>query len=88
VAVVTLAGALADARGRVSGYLSKALLRRSRPQVDLSDDMRAELERRLALTAVEQPDDPAFRDLPALDHLGLLVLFIGSGIAAYVLQMP
>jgi hypothetical protein len=54
--------------------------------VDLSDDMRAELERRLALTAVEQPDDPAFRDLPAMDHLWLLVLLIGACVAAYVLQ--
>jgi hypothetical protein len=39
-----------------------------------SDDMRAELERRLTHIAGEQRDDPAFRDLPATD-VGLLLAF-------------
>ena len=33
----------------------------------LSDDMRSELEQRLSRIAIEQPDDPAFRDVPATD---------------------
>lgn len=52
----------------------------------LSDDMRAELERRLALIASEQPDDPAFRDLPTIDVAWLLALFVIAIVGTVFMQ--
>ncbi len=54
--------------------------------MQLSDTMRAELERRLAKSAVEQAADPAFDDLPRVD-VGLLVGLVMVAIAGvFVLQ--
>ncbi len=49
----------------------------------LSDDMRAELEQRLARIASEQNDDPAFVDLPLLD-VGLLLACVVLAIVGTV----
>ncbi len=54
--------------------------------MQLSNAMRAELERRLERTAIEQPDDPAFRDLPTSDHLWLLVLAAAAIVGTILLQ--
>ncbi len=43
----------------------------------LNEELQAELERRLAIIADEQGEDPSFSDLPRADHLwlwGLLLL--------------
>ncbi len=53
----------------------------------LSDDMRDELERRLALIADEQADDPVFRDLPKPDVVALLVLVVASVVGTVILQV-
>jgi hypothetical protein len=52
--------------------------------VHLSDEMREELERRLALIASEQAGDPAFRDLPLLDVIALLA-FVGLAVLVTLL---
>jgi hypothetical protein len=51
----------------------------------LSDEMRAELERRLIEIEAESPEDAARRDLPARDAwlLGLLLLI---GLVAVAIQ--
>jgi len=54
--------------------------------MQLSDDMRAELERRLERIAAEQPDDPAFRDLPAADVVCLLALVVFAAVGTVLLQ--
>jgi hypothetical protein len=51
--------------------------------MQLSDDMRDELERRLTRIASEQQDDPAFRDLPATD-VGLLLVFAAAAVIGTV----
>jgi len=54
--------------------------------MQLSDDMRAELERRLERMAAEQPDDPAFRDLPAADVVCLLAFAVFATVGIVLLQ--
>lgn len=51
--------------------------------MDLSDEMRAELERRLAEIEAESPEESAARDLPASEAwvLGLLLLLALIGAA-------
>ncbi len=52
----------------------------------LSDDMRAELERRLNVIASEQQHDPAFRDLPTADVICLLVFVVLAIVGTVLLQ--
>ncbi len=52
----------------------------------LSDEMRAELERRLDRIAAEQPDDLAFRDLPAADVVCLLAFVFFAAVGTVLLQ--
>ncbi len=52
----------------------------------LSDDMRTELERRLEVIASEQHDDPAFRDLPTVDVISLLLLLVFAIVGTVLLQ--
>ncbi len=42
----------------------------------LTDDLRAELEKRLGMIEVEQADDPAFQDLPRSDYAWLILLLV------------
>ncbi len=67
-------------------YLPAHSHHNSRDFVQLTDDMRAELERRLALNALEQPDDPAFRDLPRIDLASLLALVAVAVAVVLLLQ--
>jgi len=52
----------------------------------LSDDLQAELDRRIDLAERERADDPAFVDLPAADRRWLLVLLVLSLVGVAVLQ--
>lgn len=53
----------------------------------LSDGLRAELERRLALIEREQREDPAFKELPVADLVWLLVVAIVAMIGVVLLQV-
>lgn len=53
----------------------------------LSDGLRAELERRLALIEREQREDPAFSELPAADVAWLLVVVVVAAIGIVLLQV-
>ncbi len=53
----------------------------------LSDEMNAELERRLTLAERERADDPAFADLPRADGIALLLLLAVSLVGVAIQQI-
>ena len=52
----------------------------------MDEDFRQELERRLLLARQEQPDDPAFADLPRFDMWLLWAILAGSLVLTWLLQ--
>ncbi len=54
--------------------------------MQLSETLRAELERRLTLGELERPEDPAYRDLPRIDLAWVLVLVAIAIAGVVVLQ--
>jgi hypothetical protein len=52
----------------------------------MDEDFRQELERRLALARQQQPDDPAFADLPRFDMGLLWAILAGSLVLTWLLQ--
>jgi hypothetical protein len=52
----------------------------------MDEDFRQELERRLLRSRQEQPDDPAFADLPRFDMRLLWAILAGSLVLTWLLQ--